>query len=161
MALGIFWGRIAVDIDELLRTEGGILIVDDLGTARKVLHRHLNRLAFTNVHEACDAVSGMEILNTKDVKLVISDWSMPKISGIEFLKQIRSDARFKHLPFILITANSAKEVVIEAANFGVSDFLAKPFSPETLQARIKNALNYESRRAQKNESDQKSEGSAN
>ena len=146
-----------MDFAELAKTEGGVLIVDDLGTARKVLHRHLNRLAITNVMEACDAEAGMEILNSQDVKLIISDWSMPKISGIEFLKQVRSDARFKYLPFILITANSAKEIVIEAANFGVSDFLAKPFSPETLQARIKNALDYETRRAQKNESGVKSE----
>ncbi len=136
-----------MDFAELAKTEGGILIVDDLGTARKVLHRHLNKLALNNVLEAENVESAFKVLESKEVRLIISDWTMPKISGIEFLKQVRSEERYKFLPFILITANSAKEVVVEAATFGVSDFLAKPFTVETLRSKIENALQYETKRA--------------
>ena len=121
-----------------------ILVVDDSFNVRRLICDNLEKLGFKNLVAVEDAVQGMsklnETLNTDAaIKLVLSDLNMPGPSGIEFLKQVRTKDQFKNLPFILITTESEKGAVIEAAVNGVSGYIVKPFSIQTLTSRLQEA----------------------
>lgn len=113
-----------------------ILIIDDVSSVRKVLHRQLTSIGFTAVEEAKDGEEALNKIIAGDFSLVISDWEMPKLKGIELLQKIRLDARFSKLPFIMITSINNKQAVVDAAGLKVSAYLAKPFSEGTLKSII-------------------------
>ena len=117
------------------------LIVDDFSTMRKVIKKALFDLGYENVIEAADGVKGYELLEkfaltSEPVEIIMSDWNMPNMMGIDLLKKCRVEARFKTLPFILITAESEQSQIIEAVKAGVSDYVIKPFSPSTLKGKL-------------------------
>lgn len=121
-----------------------ILAVDDSLNIRRMLVSSLQRLGFTKITTAEDAVEAIGKLKffaktPNAVGLVLSDLNMPGPSGLDFLKQVRGDATFAQLPFVLVTTESEKGPVIEAAMSGVSSYIVKPFNIETLGMRIKDA----------------------
>ncbi len=121
-----------------------ILVVDDMLTMRKIISKNLKDLTLTNITEANDGAVAWPTLQEAHSKgepfqLVLSDWNMPQLSGLEFLKKCRADDRFKQLPFILITAESEKSQVIEALQSGVSHYIVKPFTPDQLRERLEGA----------------------
>jgi two-component system, chemotaxis family, chemotaxis protein CheY len=121
-----------------------ILAVDDSLNIRRMLVSSLQRLGFTKITTAEDAVEAIGKLKffaktPNAVGLVLSDLNMPGPSGLDFLKQVRGDAMFNQLPFVLVTTESEKGPVIEAAMSGVSSYIVKPFNIETLGMRIKDA----------------------
>jgi two-component system chemotaxis response regulator CheY len=118
-----------------------ILIVDDMGTMRKLVTKACQALGFKNFAEASDGALAWEKLSSSEVQLglVISDWNMPNCTGIDFLRRVRGDSRFKNLPFILVTAESEAQQVVEALKAGVSSYVVKPFTPETLGQKIEEA----------------------
>lgn len=121
-----------------------ILVVDDMPTIREMVKSQLKALGYHSLSDAEDGDRALQMLkNVKgdnpDFGLVISDWNMPGLSGIEFLKAIRSMEKFKELPFILLTSESEREQVTEAIFAGVSQYIVKPFSPKTLEAKLKAA----------------------
>jgi Response regulator containing CheY-like receiver, AAA-type ATPase, and DNA-binding domains len=113
-----------------------ILVVDDFSTMRKIIKNILRQLGFTNVIEADDGSTGWEALNRENVDFIISDWNMPKMSGIEFLRKVRASEEYAELPFLMVTAEAQQENIIEAVQAKVSNYIVKPFTPETLNQKI-------------------------
>ncbi len=113
-----------------------ILIVDDFSTMRKIIKNILRQLGFNNVVEADDGTTAWEVLNKDNIEFVISDWNMPKMSGIELLRKVRASEEFGALPFLMVTAEAQQENIIEAVQAKVSNYIVKPFTPETLGQKI-------------------------
>lgn len=114
-----------------------ILIVDDFPTMRKIVKQVLKQLGYTNVSEAEDGALALAFLKANpQIEFVISDWNMPNMTGIELLKSVRADAKLKHLPFLMITAEADKENIVEAVKSGVSNYIVKPFNAGTLKEKI-------------------------
>jgi two-component system chemotaxis response regulator CheY len=113
-----------------------ILIVDDLGAMRKVLRRLLESLGFSEVSEARDASEALSKLKLERFDLVISDWNMPSMSGLDLLTQMRNDPKNREVPFIMLTAVADKKSVENAMSRGVSEYLTKPFSQRDLEKKL-------------------------
>ncbi len=113
-----------------------ILIVDDYKTMLRIIRNLLKQLGFDNVDEATDGSTALLKLRQKDFALVISDWNMEPMTGIELLREVRADARLKDLPFIMVTAESKTENVISAKAAGVSNYIVKPFNAATLKMKL-------------------------
>ncbi len=125
----------------MFNTNTKFLVVDDFSTMRKIIKRVLDEIGYKNVVEAVDGVNALEVMaehqkNGAPVQFVISDWNMPNMQGIDFLKTCRSRADLKGLPFMLVTAESEQTQIIEAAKAGVSEYVVKPFNAATLKAKI-------------------------
>jgi two-component system, chemotaxis family, chemotaxis protein CheY len=113
-----------------------ILIVDDFSTMRRILKSCLRQLGFENVTEAEDGQVALSKLQASEFKLVISDWNMPNMMGIDLLKAVRADEKLKVLPFLMVTAEAQKENILEAAKAGVSNYIIKPFTADSLQQKL-------------------------
>jgi len=113
-----------------------ILIVDDYETMLRIIRNLLKQLGFNNVEEAIDGSSALTKLREKDCSLVISDWNMEPMSGLQLLKEVRADVKLKELPFIMITAESKSENVIAAKEAGVNNYIVKPFNAATLKGKL-------------------------
>lgn len=118
-----------------------VLVVDDMSTMRKLVIKACQAIGFTNFVEAADGTLGWEAINGANppIGLVISDWNMPNCTGIDLLKRVRGDARFKHLPLLLVTAESEKSQIMEALQAAVSGYVVKPFTPDALKAQLEEA----------------------
>ena len=117
-----------------------ILIVDDYKTMLKIIRNLLKQLGFNNVEEAMDGCAALMKLRSKNFGLVISDWNMVPLSGLQLLKEVRLDAKLKDVPFIMITAESKIENVIAAKEAGVYGYIVKPFTAATLKSKIDTVL---------------------
>jgi two-component system chemotaxis response regulator CheY len=117
-----------------------ILIVDDYKTMLRIIRNLLKQLGFNNVDEAIDGSSALQKLRDKDCGLIISDWNMEPMSGLQLLKEVRADVKLKELPFIMITAESKSENVIAAKEAGVSNYIVKPFNAATLKGKLSTVL---------------------
>jgi len=115
-----------------------VLVVDDFLTMRRILKNILKQVGYSKLHEAEDGAQALDILKSGDPKidLVIADWNMPKMTGIELLKAIRADAELKDLPVIMVTAEAQKSRVLEAVQAGVSNYIVKPFTAETVKTKL-------------------------
>ena len=120
--------------------EKQVLVVDDYNTMRRILRNLLSQIGFTNVDEAEDGSSALRKLRKTAFGLVISDWNMAPMSGLDFLKEVRSDSKLKGTPFIMITAESKTENVVAAKAAGVSNYIVKPFNADTLKRKIESVL---------------------
>jgi len=117
-----------------------VLIVDDYRTMLRIIRNLLKQLEFNNVDEAVDGQEALAKLRAGNFGLVISDWNMAPMTGLDLLKEVRADARLKSLPFIMITAESKTENVVAAKQAGVSNYIVKPFNAETLREKIEKVL---------------------
>ena len=113
-----------------------ILVVDDYKTMLRILNNLLKQLGFSNVDEAMDAGNALQKLRTKRYGLVISDWNMEPMSGLDLLKEVRADQQLSKLPFIMITAESKTETVVAAKQAGVTNYIVKPFNAATLKQKM-------------------------
>lgn len=115
-----------------------ILVVDDMMTMRKLIRKSLTALGFSQFTEAADGALAWEALSSSQnpVQLVISDWNMPNCTGLDFLKRVRADSRFKALPFVLLTAEAEAHQVKEALLAGVSNYIIKPFTTDMLKEKL-------------------------
>lgn len=117
-----------------------ILVVDDYKTMLRIIRNLLKQLGFNNVDEATDGSSALQKLRDKAYGLVISDWNMEPMTGLELLKEVRADTQLGKLPFIMVTAESKSENVVAAKQAGVSNYIVKPFNAETLKAKLEAAI---------------------
>ncbi len=117
-----------------------ILIVDDYKTMVQIIHNLLKQLGFTNIDEATDGHSALKMLRDKSYMLVISDWNMEPMTGLELLKEVRADTKLKNIPFIMVTAKSKTETVVSAKEAGVSNYIVKPFNAATLKNKLVSVL---------------------
>ena len=121
---------------------GSVLIVDDYKTMLRIVRNLLKQIDIHNVTEASDGSEALAILRDGDFSLVISDWNMAPMSGLELLQEVRADPKLHSLPFIMITAESKTDNVIAAKQAGVSSYIVKPFNAETLQGKIEKVLGH-------------------
>lgn len=113
-----------------------ILVVDDFSTMRKIVKNILRQLGFTNIVEADDGTTAWDVLNKDNIDFVVSDWNMPQMSGIELLRKVRDSEEYADIPFLMVTAEAQQENIIEAVQAKVSNYIVKPFTPETLSQKI-------------------------
>lgn len=113
-----------------------VLVVDDFSTMRRIVKNILLDLGFENILEAEDGTIAVNILNSEEVNLIVADWNMPKMTGLELLQYVRSNERFKDIPFLMVTAESEKKSIIEAVKAKVNQYVIKPFTADTLSEKI-------------------------
>ena len=117
-----------------------ILVVDDFATMRKVVRNLLKQVGYENIVEAEDGVTALKALKSQKVDLIISDWNMPNMTGLELLKAVRADEELKTTPFLMVTAEALQDNVIAAVKAGVSNYIVKPFTAEVLNEKIRKIL---------------------
>lgn len=115
-----------------------ILIVDDYNTMIRILRNLLRQLGFSNIDEASDGRTALAKLRAKDYQLVISDWSMEPMSGLELLQRVRADQRYCKTPFVMVASDSDESASANRA--GASSYIVKPFTAQSLKAKLVNVL---------------------
>ena len=113
-----------------------VLVVDDFATMRRILRNILKQLGFTNISEADDGKTALKELKKEKFDLVLCDWDMPEMSGLELLTTIRSDDQLKDLAFVMVTAEAQKDNIVAAVKAGVSNYIVKPFTAETISEKL-------------------------
>lgn len=113
-----------------------ILIVDDFSTMRRIIKNLLRDLGFTNTAEADDGVTALPMLQSGNFELLVTDWNMPGMQGIDLLRAVRADPKLASLPVLMVTAEQKKEQIIEAAKAGVNGYIVKPFTADTLKEKL-------------------------
>lgn len=121
-----------MDMDKGIR----ILIVDDFSTMRRIVKNLLNDLGFTNTAEADDGSTALIELKKVHFDLIITDWNMPDMPGIDLLKAVRADPALARIPVLMVTAEAKREQIIEAAQAGVNGYVIKPFTAATLEDKL-------------------------
>jgi two-component system, chemotaxis family, chemotaxis protein CheY len=115
-----------------------ILVVDDFSTMRRIVRNLLVELGFTNtlIQEAEDGNAALALLRSAPIDLVVTDWNMPNMTGIELLRAIRADAALKAMPVLMVTAENNRDQIIAAAQSGVNGYIVKPFTAVTLREKL-------------------------
>lgn len=115
-----------------------VLVVDDMLTMRKIIIKVCKELGFTDIVEAPDGAQAWKVISESPapIQLVISDWNMPNLSGLELLKKVRADGKLKALPFIMVTAEAEQHQIVEAIKAGVNSYVVKPFTADTLKTKL-------------------------
>jgi len=117
-----------------------ILVVDDFATMRRIVKNILRQLGFSNIIEADDGTTALDLLKENSVDLIVSDWNMPKMTGLDLLKAVRASDELKTIPFLMVTAEAQKQNVIEAVKAGVSNYVVKPFTAEQIAEKLEKIL---------------------
>ncbi len=117
-----------------------ILIVDDYKTMLRIIRNLLKQLGFNNVDEATDGSAALQKMRDRSYGLVISDWNMEPMSGLQLLQEVRADAQLQEVPFIMVTAESKSENVVAAKQAGVTNYIVKPFNAATLKTKLTTAI---------------------
>jgi two-component system chemotaxis response regulator CheY len=117
-----------------------ILVVDDYSTMRRIVRNLLKQLGFENSEEAANGDEALGKLAEKSFGLIVSDWNMEPMTGLDLLRKVRADDSIKHIPFIMVTAESKPENVIAAKQAGVSNYIVKPFNAETLKTKMTSVI---------------------
>ncbi|BCB96450.1 two-component system response regulator [Dissulfurispira thermophila] len=114
-----------------------VLVVDDFPTMRRIVKNLLKQIGFENIDEAEDGAQALNKLRSGNYGLVVSDWNMPNMEGIDLLRNVRQEAEpLKNIPFLMVTAEAEKEKVIEAIKAGVDNYIVKPFTAEVLKEKL-------------------------
>jgi len=113
-----------------------VLIVDDFATMRRIVRNILKQIGFKNIVEADDGKSALKELKKGKIDLILCDWNMPEMPGIDLLKVVRSDDELKDIHFVMVTAEAQKDNIIEAVKAGVSNYVIKPFTAETISEKL-------------------------
>ena len=114
-----------------------ILVVDDSSTMRRIIKNTLARLGYKDILEGADGVEGWSQMDANpDIEMLITDWNMPEMNGLELVKKVRSDERFVDLPIIMVTTEGGKAEVITALKAGVNNYIVKPFTPQVLKEKL-------------------------
>ena len=116
------------------------LVVDDFSTMRRIIKNLLHDLGYKNVSEADDGNTALPMLKTGKFDFLITDWNMPGMPGLDLLKNVRADAALAGMPVLMLTAEAKREQIVEAAQAGVNGYVIKPFTAETLKAKLEKIL---------------------
>jgi two-component system chemotaxis response regulator CheY len=117
-----------------------VLVVDDYKTMIRIITNLLKQIGFNNIDDASDGTAALSLLKKNEYGLVVSDWNMEPMTGLDLLKEVRADDRLKAMPFLMVTAESKTENVIAAKEAGVNNYIVKPFNAETLKGKIESIL---------------------
>jgi len=124
------------EIDPNLR----VLVIDDFATMRKIEKNILGQLGIKNVDEADDGTTALPKIQQNQYDVVLLDWNMPQMSGLELLKAVRADPATKGVPIIMVTAEALKDNIVAAAQAGVNDYVVKPFTAAVLEEKLNKVL---------------------
>ena len=124
----------------MLKSKIKILIVDDENTSKHLMRHHLFTLGFSDVLEALDGESALTVLRDQKVDLIIADWNMPNLNGVDFFQSIQSNPDLKNIPFLMTSVEGEKEKISEAIQAGIRNYIIKPVYAETLNAKIAQML---------------------
>ena len=116
--------------------EQSIITVDDSSTMRRIIKNTLQKLGFETILEAGNGVEALEVMSKNKVDMIVTDWNMPEMDGLTFVKAVRAKDEYKDLPILMITTEAAKEDILTALRSGVNNYVVKPFTPETLQEKL-------------------------
>jgi two-component system chemotaxis response regulator CheY len=116
------------------------LVVDDSTTMRRIIINTLNKIGYNDCAEAANGREGVERIASGGVDVVITDWNMPEMSGIEFIRQLRATQSTRDLPVLMVTTNAAKDDIVEALRAGVNNYVVKPFTSDTMKEKIEAVL---------------------
>lgn len=117
-----------------------VLVVDDYKTMVRIVRNLLEQLGFRNIDEASDGVAAWEMIGRKSYDLVISDWNMQPMTGIELLRKVRGNPNSARIPFIMITAEAKPENVAEARQAGANNYIIKPFTAPVLKQKLQSVI---------------------
>ncbi len=117
-----------------------VLIVDDFATMRKVVRNLLKQVGYEDIVEAEDGVMALKALKSQKIDVIVSDWNMPNMTGLELLKAVRADAELAKTPFLMVTAEALQDNVVAAVKAGVNNYIVKPFTAEVLNEKIKKIM---------------------
>lgn len=117
-----------------------ILVVDDFSVMRRIVRGLLKDLGYVNFVEAEDGHKAIEQIKTHNVEMICSDWNMPNFTGLDLLKWVKTQDEYKHIPFLMITAEAKRSQILEAAQSGVNGYIVKPFTAEQLKEKIDKIL---------------------
>ena len=107
-----------------------VLVVDDFATMRRIVKNVLKQLGFSDILEADDGATALDVIKENKIDLIVSDWNMPKMTGLDLLKTVRENESTKEIPFLMVTAEAQKENVLQAVQAGVSNYIVKPFTAD-------------------------------
>ena len=114
-----------------------VLIVDDFATMRRIIRNILRQIGFMNISEADDGTTALIELKKERFDLILCDWNMPEMSGLELLYKMKSDDELKDIRFVMVTAETRRDNILEAVKAGVSSYIVKPFTAETIGQKLK------------------------
>ncbi len=114
-----------------------VLVVDDFATMRRIIKNVLKQIGFRKINEADDGTSALKELKKEEYDLVLCDWNMPEMSGLDLLIAMKSDDRLKGIPFVMVTAEAQKDNILEAVKTGVNNYIVKPFTADTVEQKLK------------------------
>lgn len=118
-----------------------LLVVDDSSTMRRIIKNTLQRLGYEDILEAEHGLQAWEIMDTiEGIKVLITDWNMPEMNGLDLVKKVRADQRFVDIPIIMVTTEGGKAEVITALKAGVNNYIVKPFTPQVLKEKLEVVL---------------------
>ncbi|MEW6386058.1 MAG: response regulator [Thermodesulfobacteriota bacterium] len=117
-----------------------ILVVDHFSAMRKIIRNILKQIGFNEIAEADDGSSALTIIDQENIGLVLTDWHLPQISGLELLRRIRHNDATHHIPVLMVTADGKKENIVEAVKAGVDNFVVKPFTASTVKEKVEQVL---------------------
>jgi two-component system chemotaxis response regulator CheY len=112
------------------------LVVDDFSTMRRIIKNLLRDLGLNNTDEADDGNTALPMLQAGNYDLLVTDWNMPGMSGIDLLRAVRADERLANMPVLMVTAEQKREQIVEAAQAGVNGYVVKPFTAVTLKEKL-------------------------
>jgi two-component system chemotaxis response regulator CheY len=116
------------------------LIVDDSSTMRRIIINTLNKLGHKECHEAANGREGVERLAAAQFDMVITDWNMPEMNGVDFVRAVRANEATRELPVLMVTTNAGEDDIVEALRAGANNYVVKPFTPDTIREKILAAL---------------------
>jgi len=114
-----------------------VLAVDDYAAMRRALRNVLKQIGFTNIVEADDGSTALRALKKQKIDVILADWNMPRMTGLELLKAVRNDESLRNIPFVMVTAEAQKSAVLEAVQAGVSSYIVKPFTADVVKEKLK------------------------
>lgn len=118
-----------------------LLVVDDSSTMRRIIKNTLQRLGFDDVLEAEHGVEAWQIMErTPDINVLITDWNMPEMNGLELVRKVRAEKKYENMPIIMVTTEGGKAEVITALKAGVNNYIVKPFTPQVLKEKLEDVL---------------------
>ena len=117
-----------------------ILAIDDSPTMRRIIVNTLKRAGFNDVVEASDGKDALAKMKVEKPNFIITDWNMPEMDGLTFVTNVRGNDEYKSVPILMVTTRSVKDDIVEAMKAGVNNYIVKPFTPDTLKAKIDQIL---------------------
>lgn len=117
-----------------------MLVVDDVNAMRVEIQKLLKSFGFESVYLASNGLEARQILTTEEIHFIVADWHMTPVDGLDLLKYVRASSSLKHLPFVMVTAESGRNEVIEAVKLGVDEYIVKPLTVEQIQNKVFNLL---------------------